>query len=181
MATKMLSPSSSCCCNKTKTKRRGRQQVVPFCDAKKKKKRRQQVVAFFTVLHKKIKLKEGKKAYLEAWKWKLALWRSTSALVLRLWLQQWRSKVGRGRQVGGRRGKVGGRRGEVGKRQVRGRRQVGRRKMFWGRIEAGKIIYIWARRMWFWFIPKTTSTASSSAGALVAAGSLQPTTSTFVS
>jgi hypothetical protein len=28
--------------------------------------------------------------------------------------------------------------------------------------------------MWFWFIPKTASRASSSIGALVAAGSLQP-------
>jgi hypothetical protein len=45
--------------------------------------------------------------------------------------------------------------------------------MFWGRVEAGKNIYIWAGRMWFWFIPKTASTASSSTGALVAAGSLQ--------
>jgi hypothetical protein len=46
--------------------------------------------------------------------------------------------------------------------------------MFWGRIEAGKNIYIWEGRVWFWFIPKTASTASSSTGALVAAGSLQP-------
>jgi hypothetical protein len=46
--------------------------------------------------------------------------------------------------------------------------------MFWGRVEAGKNIYIWAGRMWFWFIPKTASMASSSTGALVAAGSLQP-------
>jgi hypothetical protein len=46
--------------------------------------------------------------------------------------------------------------------------------MFWGRVETGKNIYIWAGSMWFWFIPKTASTASSSSGALVAAGSLQP-------
>ncbi len=46
--------------------------------------------------------------------------------------------------------------------------------MFWGRVEMGNNIYIWAGRMWFWFIPKMVSTASSSTGALVAAGSLQP-------
>jgi hypothetical protein len=46
--------------------------------------------------------------------------------------------------------------------------------MFWGRVEAGKNIYICARRMWFWFIPKTASTASSSTGALVPASSFQP-------
>jgi hypothetical protein len=46
--------------------------------------------------------------------------------------------------------------------------------MFWGRVEARKNIYIWAGRMWFWFIPKIASTASSSTGALVPAGSLQP-------
>jgi len=49
--------------------------------------------------------------------------------------------------------------------------------MFWGRIKAKKQKN-WAGRMWFWFIPKTTSTASSLTGALVAAGSLQPCQST---
>jgi len=33
---------------------------------------------------------------------------------------------------------------------------------------------LWAGRMCFWFILKRASTASSSTGALVAAGSLQP-------
>jgi len=45
--------------------------------------------------------------------------------------------------------------------------------MFWDKVEAGKNIYIWAGRMWFWFNPKTASMASSSTSALVAAGSLQ--------
>jgi hypothetical protein len=62
---------------------------------------RQQVVTFFAALHQKIKLKKGKKAYLEAWKWKLGLWCShsrssapTSALAM---------------AIGGRRGEVSGR------------------------------------------------------------------------
>jgi len=46
--------------------------------------------------------------------------------------------------------------------------------MFWGRVEVGKKKNIWAGRMWFWFIPKMASTTSSSTGALVAPGSLQP-------
>jgi hypothetical protein len=45
---------------------------------------------------------------------------------------------------------VVGRRGEVG-----GGKKVGRGEMFWGRVEAGEKIYIWAVRMSFWFIPKT--------------------------
>jgi hypothetical protein len=80
------SPSSSSCYNKTK-----------------KSRWRKQVVAFFTTLHQKIKLKEGKKAYFEAWKWKLRLLHSRShsdsgapALALAM-------------AITGRRGEVGGR------------------------------------------------------------------------
>ncbi len=55
-----------------------------------------------------------------------------------------------------------------------GRRgEVGRRGKFWGR-EGGWKIPVPGKRMGFWFIPKTAWTASSSTGALLAAGSLQP-------
>jgi hypothetical protein len=55
-----------------------------------------------------------------------------------------------------------------------GGREVGRRGKFWGKEEAEKKQYVWVGWMCFWFIPKTASTGSSSIGALVAAGSLQP-------
>jgi hypothetical protein len=56
--------------------------------------------------------------------------------------------------------------GEVGRKG-----EVGRREKIWGREEAEKINNFGQGKMCFWFIPKTTSTASSSTGALVAVGS----------
>ncbi len=84
---------------KTKNKKAMAAVVLPSLLQQNKTKRRgrQQVVTFFAMLHQKIKLKEGKKAYLEARKWKLGLWRSGSgapALALAM-------------AIGGRRGEVG--------------------------------------------------------------------------
>ncbi len=64
---------------------------------------------------------------------------------------------------------MGGKSGDVNKKG-----EVGRREIFWGREEAKKINNFGQGRMCFWFIPKTTSMASSSIGALVFIGSLQP-------
>jgi hypothetical protein len=54
------------------------------------------------MLHQKLKLKEGKKAYLEVWKWKLRLWRSRScsdfgapALGLAMAIEGRRGEVGK--------------------------------------------------------------------------------------
>jgi hypothetical protein len=55
-----------------------------------------------------------------------------------------------------------------------GGREVGRREKLWGKEEAEKTKNFGQGRMCFWFIPETASTASSSTGALVAPGSLQP-------
>jgi hypothetical protein len=50
--------------------------------------------------------------------------------------------------------------------------EVGRREKIWGKEEAKKINNFQQGRMCFWFIPKITSTTSSSTSALVAPGSL---------
>jgi len=64
--------------------------------------------------------------------------------------------------------------GEVGRKGEVGGREVSRRENFGGNEEAEKTKNSGQGRMCFWFIPKMASTASSSTGALVAAGSLQP-------
>jgi hypothetical protein len=55
-------------------------------------------------------------------------------------------------------------------------REVGRRGKFWGWKRGWKILGH-GKRMCFWFIPKTTWTATSWTGALVVVGSLQPNNS----
>jgi hypothetical protein len=64
---------------------------------------------------------------------------------------------------------VGGRKGDINRRG-----EVGRRENFWGKEEAEKTKNFGQGRMCFWFIPKMASMASSSIGALVVVGSLQP-------
>jgi hypothetical protein len=61
-------------------------------------------------------------------------------------------------------------------KEVGGGAGVGRRGKFWGR-EGGWKIPRQGKRMCFWFIPKTAWTVWSWIGALVVAGSLQPSSS----
>jgi hypothetical protein len=63
-----------------KNEKKGTITTVPFCLPKKPEEEGDgsKLLPFFAMLHQKIKLKEGKKAYLEAWNWKLKFWRSHS-------------------------------------------------------------------------------------------------------
>jgi hypothetical protein len=63
---------------------------------------------------------------------------------------------------------------KIGVERLVGGRYVGRKEFFWGRKDVEKANNFGQGRMCFLFIPKMASTASSTTGALMVSGSLQP-------